>query len=143
MTSVSLGRVTPVGRRTTLTTRFTSASSRHSSSTPCPTMPVAPNRTTFMSGLFRAGRFDRDHQLEAVVARGARRRLDEHHGVAMGLFRAFEPHLDALALVLWVVLDEESVEGVSHVAVDLLFDLLELLIAGAPGPPLDHRQHHL
>src|ERR1700720_2939641 len=46
--SVSLAWCCPVGLRPTASTLSTSASSRHSRRQPCPTIPVAPNRTTFI-----------------------------------------------------------------------------------------------
>src|SRR5258705_13734867 len=49
--SCSLACCTPVGLRPTTSTRSTPASTRHSRNTPCPTMPVAPNRMTFMGEL--------------------------------------------------------------------------------------------
>src|SRR5262245_7307633 len=48
-TSRSLGWVRPVEDRPMTTTCRTEAASRHSSKTPEPTMPVAPNRRTFIS----------------------------------------------------------------------------------------------
>src|SRR5579884_3801603 len=47
--SLSFPWVCPVGRRPTESTRSTSGSRRHSRRTPCPIMPVAPNRTTRMA----------------------------------------------------------------------------------------------
>jgi hypothetical protein len=47
--SSSFGSCRPVGVRPTVRTRSTSGSSRHSRSTPCPTIPVAPNTITFMN----------------------------------------------------------------------------------------------
>src|ERR1700739_2098389 len=47
--SRSLACVCPVGLRPIASTLSTSASSRHSRSTTCPTIPVAPNRMTFIS----------------------------------------------------------------------------------------------
>src|SRR5260370_12164306 len=52
--SLSLACVRPVGRRPTTSTRSMPGSIRHSRKTPCPTMPVAPNRMTFMSGELRS-----------------------------------------------------------------------------------------
>src|ERR1041385_8643015 len=49
MISRSLRCMTSTGRRDTTSTRSTRKSSRHSSSTPLPTMPVAPKMTTFMT----------------------------------------------------------------------------------------------
>src|SRR5262245_65513807 len=118
-----------------LPTRFPPGPSRHSSRTPCPTIPDAPNRTTFMS---RRGGRHRHDQLEAVVLGGAGGRLHEQHGLAVRLLGALEPQLDALSLVLRVLLGQEAVEDVAHVAIDFLLDLLELLWAGAPGAALDH-----
>src|SRR5437773_963044 len=46
--SRSLVCVCPVALRPTESTVCTRGSSRHSRRTPCPTMPVAPNRITFM-----------------------------------------------------------------------------------------------
>src|ERR1700722_19581860 len=46
--SRSLAWRRPLGLRPTTSTLSTSGSSRHSRSTPCPTMPVAPNRMTFI-----------------------------------------------------------------------------------------------
>src|SRR3984893_1819827 len=46
--SRSLAFCTPVGLRPTASTVSTPGSIRHSRSTPCPTMPVAPNRMTFI-----------------------------------------------------------------------------------------------
>src|SRR5580692_9294586 len=46
--SRSLALLCPVGLRPTASTLSTPGSSRHSRSTPCPTIPVAPNRMTFI-----------------------------------------------------------------------------------------------
>src|SRR5262249_28436017 len=46
-TSRSFACRAPVALRPTVCTSVTSGSSRHSRSTPCPTMPVAPNSSTF------------------------------------------------------------------------------------------------
>src|SRR5215471_9911837 len=50
--SRSFGLLTPVALRPIATTRVTSAARRHSRSTPCPTMPVAPKINTCMRVLF-------------------------------------------------------------------------------------------
>src|ERR1039458_2171340 len=47
--SRSLGLRVPVAVRPTVTTRSTSRSSRHSRRIPCPTIPVAPKISTFMT----------------------------------------------------------------------------------------------
>src|SRR4029077_6306033 len=47
--SRSFGWLRPLGCRTTMSTLSTRRSSRHSSSAPLPTMPVAPKITTFMN----------------------------------------------------------------------------------------------
>src|SRR4051794_1883906 len=48
MSSRSLACCSPVGLRPTLSTRVTSPSRRHSRSTPCPTIPVAPKIMIFI-----------------------------------------------------------------------------------------------
>jgi hypothetical protein len=53
--SRSFGCRVPVALRPTARTRSTPGSRRHSRSTPCPTMPVAPNRITFIAAASHHG----------------------------------------------------------------------------------------
>src|SRR6185369_5261010 len=99
------GCVSPVGRRTTLTTRLTSGSSRHSRSTPRPTIPVAPKTMTFtgrslVDASRRSGRrrLHRHDEFQPVVGGSARRRRDEQDRLAVRFLGALEPDLDLLAL---------------------------------------------
>src|SRR6185312_2609390 len=84
-TSRSLACRTPVGLRPTASTSVTPASMRHSRRTPCPTMPVAPNRMAFMSGELRSS-LDEGEQIG--VDRGRFRGRHAVRKALVGLQRA-------------------------------------------------------
>ena len=84
---------------------------------------------------------DLNQELQAVLVRRVLRRRHETLDLAGRRFGAIEPQSNPPADVLRVVFGQKAVQRVRHVAVDLLFDLLQLLRVGAPGPALDHDQH--
>src|SRR5512140_2807890 len=92
MISLSLGCARPLALRPTASTELTRGESRHSSSTPEPTMPVAPKRTTFTSqSSRRGGAASRDRARSVVSALGGVRTVT--------LFRAHELLEDAYGFV--------------------------------------------
>src|SRR6476619_66256 len=71
MISLSLGWDRPLALRLTASTELTRGESSHSSSTPEPTMPVAPNSTTFTSLSSSRGRAaSRDRARSVISALG-------------------------------------------------------------------------
>ena len=54
-----------------------------------------------------------------------------------------DAQLHAPTGVLGMLLGQEAVEHVPHVAVQLFLDLRELARMASPGAALDHHQHHL
>ena len=69
-------------------------------------------------------------ELEALGANGVVCRAHESGGVAARLLHAVQADPDALAVVLWVVFGQVAIEHIPQVAIDLLFDLLELVRTG-------------